>query len=588
MSIEKLGPYQIENPIGRGGMGTVYRGVNGDTGEPAAVKVLSSLLAADEAFRERFNAEIETLRALKHPNIVQLYGYGEQDGHVFFAMELVEGTSLEEELQNGRRLEWRETLRIGVEVCRALKHAHDCGVIHRDLKPANLLLTQDEQIKLTDFGIAKLFGHTQMTALGGVLGTADYMAPEQAEGRPVTPRSDLYSLGSVLYALLTGRPPFRGKSMGEVLHLLRYAEPKPVRNRNPEVPAALEKIIIQLLEKDPRKRIPTALALSNVLQATEHALSLTPQEEVPESSQSVPQNKLDPGPSVDTEIDVTALLDSDVPTQANVVPGAVKDIQPVAERQATQPVDSHFTTVDEQELGRRPTYSRQDTDRKPLWMKVLIAIGLFTIAAASVWYVSLPVPALDADRLYAQIEPVVSTNNSLLLLQSEDLLRQFVECFPEDKRSKAIGTLLLRINLQRQRNGFEIRTKKRLLSNSLSSVEQAYWELLEMTDPEEKLIRLEALLDLYGSQTDSDENLNRCLELVKLEIRALHNQLDAYSKSHRQTLEERLLVAQQFAETDPEQARAIWKGIITLYTDKSWAKSIVQQAREALQREAPE
>ena len=588
MSIEKLGPYQIENPIGRGGMGTVYRGVNGDTGEPAAVKVLSSLLAADEAFRERFNAEIETLRALKHPNIVQLYGYGEQDGHVFFAMELVEGTSLEEELQNGRRLEWRETLRIGVEVCRALKHAHDCGVIHRDLKPANLLLTQDEQIKLTDFGIAKLFGHSQMTALGGVLGTADYMAPEQAEGRPVTPRSDLYSLGSVLYALLTGRPPFRGKSMGEVLHLLRYAEPKPVRNRNPEVPAALEKIIIQLLEKDPRKRIPTALALSNVLQATEHALSLTPQEEVPESSQSVPQNKLDPGPSVDTEIDVTALLDSDVPTQANVVPGAVKDIQPVAERQATQPVDSHFTTVDEQELGRRPTYSRQDTDRKPLWMKVLIAIGLFTIAAASVWYVSLPVPALDADRLYAQIEPVVSTNNSLLLLQSEDLLRQFVECFPEDKRSKAIGTLLLRINLQRQRNGFEIRTKKRLLSNSLSSVEQAYWELLEMTDPEEKLIRLEALLDLYGSQTDSDENLNRCLELVKLEIRALHNQLDAYSKSHRQTLEERLLVAQQFAETDPEQARAIWKGIITLYTDKSWAKSIVQQAREALQREAPE
>ena len=588
MSIEKLGPYQIENPIGRGGMGTVYRGVNGDTGEPAAVKVLSSLLAADEAFRERFNAEIETLRALKHPNIVQLYGYGEQDGHVFFAMELVEGTSLEEELQNGRRLEWRETLRIGVEVCRALKHAHDCGVIHRDLKPANLLLTQDEQIKLTDFGIAKLFGHTQMTALGGVLGTADYMAPEQAEGRPVTPRSDLYSLGSVLYALLTGRPPFRGKSMGEVLHLLRYAEPKPVRNRNPEVPAALEKIIIQLLEKDPRKRIPTALALSNVLQATEHALSLTPQEEVPESSQSVPQNKLDPGPSVDTEIDVTALLDSDVPTQANVVPGAVKDIQPVAERQATQPVDSHFTTVDEQELGRRPTYSRQDTDRKPLWMKVLIAIGLFTIAAASVWYVSLPVPALDADRLYAQIEPVVSTNNSLLLLQSEDLLRQFVECFPEDKRSKAIGTLLLRINLQRQRNGFEIRTKKRLLSNSLSSVEQAYWELLEMTDPEEKLIRLEALLDLYGSQTDSDENLNRCLELVKLEIRALHNQLDAYSKSHRQTLEERLLVAQQFAETDPEQARAIWKGIITLYTDKSWAKAIVQQAREALQREAPE
>ena len=588
MSIENLGPYQIENPIGRGGMGTVYRGVNRDTGEPAAVKVLSSLLAADEAFRERFDAEIETLRALKHPNIVQLYGYGEQDGHVFFAMELVEGTSLEEELQNGRRLEWRETLRIGVEVCRALKHAHDCGVIHRDLKPANLLLTQDDQIKLTDFGIAKLFGHTQMTALGGVLGTADYMAPEQAEGRPVTPRSDLYSLGSVLYALLTGRPPFRGKSMGEVLHLLRYAEPKPVRNRNPEVPAALEKIVIQLLEKDPLKRIPTALALSNVLLATEHALSLTPQEEVPESSKSVPKKKLGLDPSLDTEIDVTALLDSDMPTQPNAVPGVVKENQPVTEKQATQPVDSHFITVDKQDLGRRLVYSGPDTDGKPLWMKILIGIGLFAIAASSVWYVSLPVPAPDADQLYAQIEPVVSANNSLLLLQSVDLLRQFVERFPEDERSKVIGTLLLRIDLQRRRNGFEIRTKQRLLSNSLSSAEQAYWELLQMTDPEEKLVCLEALFVLYGSQTDSNENLNRCLELVELEIRSLHNQLDAYSKSHRQTLEKRLLAAQQLAETDPQQARAIWKGIITLYTDKSWAKTIVQQAREALERETTE
>ena len=569
-------------------MGTVYRGVNKDTGEPAAVKVLSSLLAADEAFRDRFDAEIETLRALKHPNIVQLYGYGEEDGHVFFATELVEGTSLEEELQNGRRLEWRETLRIGVEVCRALKHAHDCGVIHRDLKPANLLLTQDEQIKLTDFGVAKLFGHTQMTAFGGVLGTADYMAPEQAEGRPVTPRSDLYSLGSVLYALLTGRPPFRGKSMGEVLHLLRYAEPKPVRNRNPEVPAALEKIIIQLLEKDPQKRIPTALALSNVLQATEHALSLTSQEEALESSPSAPAKKLDPAPSLDTEIDVTALLDSDVPTQANAVPEVVKENQPVTEKQATQPVDSHFTTVDEKELGQRPVYSSQEPDGKSLWMKVLIGVGLFGIAAASIWYVSLPVPAPDADRLYAQIEPVVSANNSLLLLQSEELLRQFVERFPKDERSKEINTLLLRMDLQRRRNSFEIKAKKRLLSNSLSSVEQAYWELLQMTNPEEKLVRLEALLDLYGSETDSDENSKRCLELVELETRVLHNQLDAYSKSHRQTLEKRLLAAQQLAETDPEQARAIWKGIITLYAEKSWARKIVRQARESLQGETTE
>ena len=179
MALEILGPYRIGDPIGRGGMGTVYRGVNEETGKSAAVKVLSSVLYNDDTFRERFEAEIETLKTLSHPNIVQLYGYGKEDGHLFYAMELVEGTSLEEELQNGRRFQWREATHIGIEVCRALKHAHDCGVIHRDLKPANLLLNDQDQIKLADFGIAKLFGYTQMTAQGATLGTADYMAPEQ-------------------------------------------------------------------------------------------------------------------------------------------------------------------------------------------------------------------------------------------------------------------------------------------------------------------------------------------------------------------------------------------------------------------------
>ena len=158
MSIKKLGPYRINRTLGRGGMGTVYAGTDERTGEGAAIKVLAAALATDETFRERFESEIETLKTLKHPNIVQLYGYGEQDGHLFFAMELIEGTSLEEELQNGRRFDWRATTDLGISICRALKHAHDSGVIHRDLKPANLLIDGDEQIKLTDFGIAKLFG----------------------------------------------------------------------------------------------------------------------------------------------------------------------------------------------------------------------------------------------------------------------------------------------------------------------------------------------------------------------------------------------------------------------------------------------
>jgi len=195
MQLEQLGPYKIGRTLGRGGMGTVYAGVSLESGEDAAVKVLSAAMAREEGFRERFEAEIESLRKLSHPNIVKLFGFGEQDGHLFYSMELVDGHSLEEELQAGRTFDWRETTDLAIQVCRALKHAHDRGVIHRDIKPANLLLAADGTVKLSDFGIAKLFGNSGMTADGGVLGTAEYMAPEQADGRPVTHRCDLYSLG---------------------------------------------------------------------------------------------------------------------------------------------------------------------------------------------------------------------------------------------------------------------------------------------------------------------------------------------------------------------------------------------------------
>ena len=162
LPIKKLGPYTIEGIVGRGGMGSVYAGTHEETGENAAIKVLAPAMASDETFRERFIAEIESLKTLNHPNIVTLHGYGEYEGHLYYAMELVDGTNLDEELRRGRRFHWREVTQYGLDISRALKHAHDHGVIHRDLKPANLLLDRkDDQLKLTDFGIAKLFGGHQ-------------------------------------------------------------------------------------------------------------------------------------------------------------------------------------------------------------------------------------------------------------------------------------------------------------------------------------------------------------------------------------------------------------------------------------------
>ena len=249
--IERLGPYRIEKLLGRGGMGTVYAGVHEDTGQRAALKALSVHLVDDPDFRGRFVLEIETLRKLNHPNIVQLYGEGVHDGHLFYVMQFVEGRSLQQELQRGRRFDWLDVSRIAIAICGALKHAHDRGVIHRDLKPANLLSDADGCIKLTDFGIAKLFGGTQLTAVGSVMGTADFMSPEQAEGLQVTGRSDLYSLGSVMFTLLARRPPHIGETPPQVIRRMRHEEAPSVRQFAPNVPQALDQIISQQTGSSP-------------------------------------------------------------------------------------------------------------------------------------------------------------------------------------------------------------------------------------------------------------------------------------------------------------------------------------------------
>jgi eukaryotic-like serine/threonine-protein kinase len=273
MANKTLGPYLIDRRLGHGGMGTVYAGVHEQTGQWAAIKVLSENLNADPRFRERFQGEVETLKLLNHPNIVTLIGYGEEDGQLFFVMELVDGLSLEGALQAGRRFQWDQVIDIAVQVCAALKHAHDHGVIHRDLKPANLLLTPNGTVKLTDFGIAKLFGVSGLTMAGSMIGTPDYMSPEQTEGFPATGRSDLYSLGCVMYALISGKPPFTSPSITKIIDRVRTVEALPLRRLVPDLPEPMERIVAQLLNKDPAQRIATPQALANLLRAMKHALT---------------------------------------------------------------------------------------------------------------------------------------------------------------------------------------------------------------------------------------------------------------------------------------------------------------------------
>jgi serine/threonine protein kinase len=262
----RVGPYLVDRRLGAGGMGTVYLAHHEQTGQQAAIKVLAPSLAREEGLVARFMREIDALKKLKNPHVVELFDHGVDGDMHYYAMEYVEGETLTARLRREKRLPWREAVELSIQICIALKAAHDAGIIHRDLKPSNLLLTPEGQIKLTDFGVAQVFAGSKLTVTGGIIGTAEYMSPEQGQGRRITKRSDLYSLGAVMYVMLTGRPPFSGKTTLDVIHKHTYSQFDRPRLRVPDIPFWLDEIVCQLMEKDPEKRFADAFVVNRKLQ----------------------------------------------------------------------------------------------------------------------------------------------------------------------------------------------------------------------------------------------------------------------------------------------------------------------------------
>lgn len=261
-----LGPFQIVRVIGRGGMGAVYEGFHVDTFEKAALKVLINPVEEDEELHLRFEVEIETLKKLRHPNIVRLYGFGEEQFVRYYVMELVDGLSLQQELRRKRPFRWEEVCKIGWDLSRALKHAHDRGIIHRDIKPANILLERKGGVKLSDFGIAHIFGGNRLTHVHSVVGTLEYMSPEQSQAAPIGPKSDLFALGAVLYTLLVGHPPFQARSLSELLKKHKEETPRAITEVRKDVPEMLESLIFELLNIKPDQRPINAYILGRRFQ----------------------------------------------------------------------------------------------------------------------------------------------------------------------------------------------------------------------------------------------------------------------------------------------------------------------------------
>ncbi|NOZ41513.1 MAG: serine/threonine protein kinase [Planctomycetes bacterium] len=627
MKLHQLGPYRIVKKIGKGGMGAVYEAVCDGTGpnpgERVAIKALSPQLAMAEGFRERFEAEIESLKILEHAGIVRLYGYGEQDGMLFYSMEIVDGPSLEEELHDGRRFDWRETLQIGIQICRALKHAHDHGVVHRDIKPANIMLAAENRIKIADFGIARLFGGTQLTTAGGVLGTADYMSPEQADGRTVTEKCDQYSLGGVMYALLAGRPPFKAKTMPEMLQLQRFAEPEPVRRYAVDTPDQLDRLISQLLAKEPSERFPNVLVLSRHMEAMEKALSRPVKGETedeisttdfarPSSSNAATINEdatlafdapiilpheTSQGPPHPDLYDAPTLAQplepaSDVPPSSGTKAASLLEQKPTFIDDEPAKKTSHFTTVDED--ARR---LREQSRSNPLVLAsqlggLLITLGFLMWGG---WQLMRPP---TADELYSKLYQVIETED-LNNLSREDAsdVESFFTRFPDDPRAKELQPL--REQLQFQKYERQARNRSRFAGTSgLKPVERIYFEALAVAkdDPARALSKLRALLALYDptekvidfesakALSKQFEELGdaRLLVTARQRVEKLRGQLQESASTQLPALRERLAAAAKLRQTDPARANRMYQAIIRLYQDQAWAHNAVSQAKKEM------
>jgi serine/threonine-protein kinase len=270
--VSTVGKYQIIELVGEGAMGTVYRALDPLLNRTVAVKVMSDGIARDGTLRDRFMREAQAAGSLQHPNVVTIYDFGEFSGHLYIAMEFVDGIDLEQLIQQRVPLTLDQQLGIVIDVLVGLSYAHKRGVVHRDIKPGNIRLSEEGRAKIMDFGVAHLES-AKMTATGVMVGTPNYMSPEQVTGQKVSAASDIFSMGAVLYELLTHRAPFSAESLHNVLFKVVSEDPPPLAIVAPDLPPALDPILRKALAKEPVDRYQSAQEMANDLTAVRAKLS---------------------------------------------------------------------------------------------------------------------------------------------------------------------------------------------------------------------------------------------------------------------------------------------------------------------------
>ena len=640
-----MGPFKIGRVLGRGGMGAVYEGTHEKDRSAVAVKVLQVSLEEDKEVRVRFETEIETLKRLRHPNIVRLSGFGAEQGQLYYVMEFVDGPSLQQELRKKRHFQWHEVAKIGLDICQALRHAHDRGVIHRDIKPANVLLDQEGNVKLSDFGVARFFGSQQITDIHSVIGTLEYMSPEQALANPINSSTDLYSLGCVLFALLTGKPPFPARTLPELLRKHQTADSVSLPSNRHDVPEELEHIVADLLrirpEDRPRNAFLVIKRLQSLLQtsigdpATIKVLPETPKQQyepasyIPRGTEhdsdsvvdlsketkeespnglfkgisekrsvnvfpaNVDSDKPESSPKHTSLTDtVTSLSGHSVPPKEN---GTVSSAEKAPDRSERNPkVPARFTVVANTDFD--PFDERDRVARPMLSLPVVLTSTMLMIIGLTVYYLLQPVPP---DRLYARITAALrdgetAAGYSLARLRSaQNDIRQFLADYPHHPSAAQVRVFQDELDLSEHERRLERRMQFSTL-RTLSPVERTYIDVLTSSpnDIEQMIDKLQAFIAVFQTIRPSEEPdefrrtasgpVEICVELARRRLQKLEQEAVVIIAEQREAVQRRLDEAAELNSIDPARAEGIRRGIIELYQHNRWARELVDEAKRQL------
>lgn len=586
MSTNQIGPFKLHGVIGRGGMGTVYRASHVHTGDVVAIKALSPNYCADEHFRSRFEAEIQALIQLDHPNIVRLLSYGQEDGNLYFAMELVEGKSLFHLQKEGRKFDWRNALVACKDITSGLRHAHDRGIIHRDLKPGNLLKSDCGKIKITDFGIAKRFGENQNTQ-DNVLGTLDFMSPEQAKGQPVTVRSDLFSLGVVLFTMMSGRTPFSGNSMEESLRNLTTVPAPNLSILVPDIPTEVEELVEDLIKKKPSERIPTAQVLLHRLNEIEHVLKNYSEAKTAHGPSSEPE-ELAPkdrsktlGDRDDTNEQIIRTQHVPKPVKVSAPPDQTVEFSSREERATDLEIEEvvdrkdYFNPVTE-EQRRKSVSGDKVAGETPQWKSILpLLLALIGVLGLAGFGIFQAFKKPSADQLYDSIRDSLARPDKV---QQE--IADFLEYYPDNEHVAEVT------ELQKVASALSYHKKLSVRSGMagqtrLSNMEREFLRIVDLAkkDSFNGFSQLNAFVTLHDAGDEEDEATQACLTAAKSYLAKLRKDAEVFVEWNQESIEEAL--AKVESASNEEKIR-VYDSVIELYGEVEWAKDIVAKVNESL------